>query len=121
MSDAGARNLNEGKGVALLWVVALLGPVVWLLQLQVNYLLAYWVCRSGSRLIYPLVGLVALAVLAWGGWLSARFRREGEQEEMDDRRGRIMLMTRSGIFGAGFFGLLVIATSIPGLFPGGCM
>lgn len=121
MNRMRTEDLNEGRGVALLWLISLLGPVVWLVQLQTNYVLAYWVCRSGNRLVYPLVGLIALAVLAWGGWVAWSLRRLGKNEPMEDSRGRILLMTAAGMAGCAFFSLVVIATSIPGLLPGGCL
>lgn len=120
MNAGRTSNLHEGRDVALLWLVALLGPVVWLVQLQVNYLLTYWVCETGARFVYPVVGLLALAILFWGGLLARRLRRKGETEQSPDAAGRVRLMTAAGIGGTAFFALVILATTIPGLVPGGC-
>jgi hypothetical protein len=39
-------------------------PAVWFVTLEVNSLLARWVCSTGDRWIYSLVALLALAIIS---------------------------------------------------------
>jgi hypothetical protein len=39
---------NAPRGIALLWVAVLVGPIAWFLHQQVGYLAATFACRSGG-------------------------------------------------------------------------
>lgn len=143
MTDSVGR-IAEGRGTILLWALLLAGPLVWLTQLEVSYVLAHWVCRTGRWGVIPLVALVAVALLVAGGAKAWRLRRawaehlrrrepdhpplrampeaEGEVSTRFDEAigGRVLIMLDGAVAGAAFFVLAAILTAMPGFMLGGC-
>ena len=66
------------RGGSALLIGLLAGPVAWLVQLQVSYMLVPWVCARGGQVVLHLVALAMVAVaaaglgLAWRAALAAR-------------------------------------------------
>ncbi len=63
------------RGGSALLIGLLAGPVAWLVQLQVSYMLVPWACARGGQVVLHLVALAMLAVAAAGlglAWRAAR-------------------------------------------------
>jgi len=67
----------QGTSAALI-IGLLAGPVAWLVQLELSYLLVPWACARGGQVVLHLVALAMLAVaaaglgFAWRAGLAAR-------------------------------------------------
>lgn len=103
-----------------LWAGFLLPPLAWLLDLQVNYALAGWVCDTGRSWVLDVVTVVALFICVAGGALSWMSRRFIDEHAGAPERERTRLFVIAGIANALFFGLVIIATAIPNVILRSC-
>jgi hypothetical protein len=105
------------------WSGILGGPVVWLIFLQVNYMLAPSACLSQNKTMLGMVTLIALfgtlasAFTGWRGWHQTG--ATGDTEE-GGAIGRSRFMALSGIGLSALFALVVLASAIPIIFLGAC-
>jgi hypothetical protein len=109
--------------LAALWTGLLAGPLVWLIYLQINYMLVPWVCHSGHKAVLVWVTAAALIItlavtfIAWRAWHSAGATAATED---DNRFGRGRFMALTGIGLAALSTLLVIVSFIPIFVLGAC-
>jgi hypothetical protein len=112
-----------GPANAALWSGIALPILAFIVQQQVSFLLTPWVCDTGRRGVYYVVGLVALAIASAGGWIARGAwsalpaRPPGE---MDRTTARRRFMALAGMLLSAFFCLVVIAMTIPGVVHRAC-
>jgi len=105
------------------WIGVLGGPVIWLIFLQVNYLLAPSACLSQTKAMLAIVtvvafsGTLAAAFAAWRAWHQAGATAHTED---GDAVGRSRFMALSGIGLSTLFACVVLASAIPIVFLGAC-
>jgi hypothetical protein len=90
----------------MLWAGVVAAPLVWLMLLQVNYILAYLTCASRSNTwlyISSAVGLALMAVIGFGAHAVWR-------SDAPAARHHLSLV---GLFMVILFTLLVIGTALP--------
>jgi hypothetical protein len=105
------------------WSGVLGGPIVWLIFLQVNYMLTPSAYLSQNKTMLAIVTVIALfgtmasAFAAWRAW-----QRSGATSltEEGDAIGRSRFMALSGIGLSALFALVVLASAIPIIFLGAC-
>ena len=106
-----------------LWTSVLSGPVVFLLNLEVSYVMVDWACNTGSEWALHLVHLVSLAAVVAGTLLGAAlWRRVGrswpDQDGTSDSRSR--LLAALGTLGGVTFAVSIVAQWIPVMVLGAC-
>jgi hypothetical protein len=72
---------EDGRRIALSWAALFIGAVAWFGSQQFGSNLAFAGCPSFSPLASLLLGLVALALAGFGGFLSLGIWRGGSVEE----------------------------------------
>ncbi|HET6580196.1 MAG TPA: hypothetical protein VFG66_17900 [Gemmatimonadales bacterium] len=132
-TDSAAHPAPAGHRVALgaLWFGLFGAPVVWSIQLMLNYGLVTHSCFpaseprttplfGGLRTTVLLAGAVALAialaagVTAWRSWRATRHEHPGGQESLlEVGEGRTRFMALAGMLVSGLFVLGVIMNAIP--------
>ena len=110
---------NEPRGIVLLWVAVLIGPIAWFLHQQVGYGMATFACgRNWEVGLHVVTGIALLvtalgAIVAWRTW--ARLGRVGTAHE-----GGTVARSRFMALGAGlsslFFALVIVAQWVPTFF-----
>ena len=101
---------------AALWACVLAGPVAWMLDLGLSYLLVGHAQKSGHKLsLYLVTGLAALitALGAWRAWRAWSEVRESPPAPEGRVRGRARFMALSGVVLCAFFLLVIVADAIP--------
>jgi hypothetical protein len=116
-------DLKAGAPAVELWFGLLLGPIAALGQLEANYALVLWVCRSDQDWPLHLVSLAAVIVTVFAAFLShLNWRRLGGSWD-DDGAGavpRARLMAAIGILLNSLMLLVIIAQWIPVFMYGPC-
>ena len=114
-----------------LWFGLFGAPVVWSIQLMLNYGLVAYSCFPGSeprttplfgglRITVLVAGVVALAIAlaagitAWRSWRATRHEHPGSHEALlEVGEGRTRFMALAGMLVSGLFVLGVIMNAIP--------
>ena len=107
-----------------LWISVLSGPFVFLLNLQVNYVMVDWACNTGNDWALHVVHLSALALSAAGGLLGLTLWRRAGRGWPDESRGsvaRSRLLAALGALGALTFAVSIVAQWITVLVLGTCL
>lgn len=117
------RERSEPEGLLALWFGVLAGPIAFLLNLQLNYMLTPWVCERGGEAVLHVVPLIFLVIVAAAGWVSLRnWRRTGSEWRADGGgvipRSRFMAVL--GVLTSILFVLVILAQWIPNLFLSPC-
>ncbi len=117
------RYFNELRGIALLWIGVLAGPLAWFLYQQVSYMLATLSCAATATLVLHAMTAVALLIalagagIAWKSW-----RRTGG--EWPARSGgtvaRSRFMALGGLLLSALFFLVIVAQGLPNFFLSPC-
>jgi hypothetical protein len=114
---AEVRELVYGRGLLLLWVGLLGGPVVWALDLQVAYWLVYHACHTNNMvpLYVETVLAMTLCVVPFVVALRMyrRFPEANRQGQHADDRARFMALTGMGL--SVLFFVVLIAAAVPRL------
>jgi len=111
------RDLVYGRGVLLLWIGVLGGPVVWALDLQVSYWLVYRACHTSNMTPLYTETIVALGlcavpfVIAWR--MFKRFPHAHPNGGHADDRTRFLAIVGMGLSVLSFVAL--VAAAIPRL------
>jgi hypothetical protein len=118
-----AADLKGGRRAAELWLGVLLPPLAVLSQLECNYALVLWACRTGREWPLHLVSLLALLVTLFALLLSHRnWRRLGASWEVEGAgaipRSRYMAVV--GLLISLLMSLVIVAQWIPVFIYGPC-
>lgn len=117
------RDFAEGHGVLSLWAGVLMGPVVWLALLEVNFVLVPWACAAGANWPMYVTTFSALASVAGGAALSFRDWRDAGREWPEESEGvipRSRFLAAGGLLLNVFFLLAIVAHALPNLILGAC-
>ena len=120
--EAPAREHPPVSDLAL-WTSVLSGPVVFLLNLEVSYVMVDWACNTGHEWALHLVHLVSLATVVAGTLLGAAlWRRVGrswpDSDGGSDSRSR--LLAALGTLGGVAFAVSIVAQWITVMVLGAC-
>jgi hypothetical protein len=109
------RDAVYGRGLLLLWIGVLGGPLVWLLDLQVAYWLVYRACHTNSMMLLYMETLLAVVLgavpvmIAWR--MLQRFPEADRTGGQPDDRARFMALAGIGL--AVLFFATVLASAVP--------
>ena len=106
-----AEQLRQPGEILRLWIGVLTGPLVALLEQEVQYLLVPGACAGGRELPLHVTALIAFLLIVGAGLLAAReFRRAGQvADENGGPRARSRFMAAVGMLTSIVFGLVVAA------------
>jgi hypothetical protein len=106
-----------------LWTTVLAGPVVFLVNLQVNYTMVDWACNTGHDWALHVAHLAAVIVVAAATLLAVALWRRLGGGWPDSRGGphaRSRLLATLGALGGGLFGVSILAQWITVIVLGAC-
>ena len=109
---------------AALWTSVLGGPLVFLLNLQVNYVMVDWACNTGNDWALHVVHLVTLLVAAGTALLGLTLLRRTSGDRPDDAGGsdaRSRLLATVGALSGSLFALSILAQWITVMVLGTCL
>jgi len=107
---------RTGRGLLLLWIGFLLGPVAFLSDLQLSYSLVRYSCDAHRQWVLYIVTPVALgltAVSIWAGWKALLMLPKRSDLEGDSVFDRSRFMAYVAIMMSLLSGLVIIAMAIP--------
>ena len=109
--------------ILALWAGVLAGPLAFLCQLQINYVLVPWACTTGHRFVLHLVSLFALLIVLSASFIAWRIR--GRLRDVTDHQSggpvaRSKFMAGLGLLTSALFLLLIIAQEIPNVVMNPC-
>jgi hypothetical protein len=101
----------DGAGLVKLLTGVFVGPLAWGLNLEINYSLVKWACRSDNPQVLPILSAAALVLVAGGLALSwgclTQLRAEG-----DPKGGRVVdrsyFLAAAGIGVSALCALLIV-------------
>jgi hypothetical protein len=110
---------HDPARTAALWAGVLTGPIVWLVLLEVNYVLTYVACETGHKWFMHTAVLVALALVATAGYLAWVNGPPDDPEistppvtrETAEQRARWMALY--GVVSSIWFFIVILANEIP--------
>ncbi len=120
--EAGPREHSPVSDAAL-WTSVLGGPLVFLLNLEVAYVMTDWTCNTGNGWALHVVHLVSLALAAAMGLLGLRlWRRVGDETpgSAGGAAARSRLLAAVGVLGGALFAVCVLAQWLPVVVLGPC-
>ncbi len=98
------------------WAGVLAGPLAFLLNLQVSYMLVPWACATGAQGTLYFVAAGALLLSGLGGLTSWRVWQRRGREWPGDEAGavpRSRLLAVLGLLTSVLFALVIVAQGIP--------
>lgn len=104
------------KRTLVLWLVLLIAPLIWFINLEASFAAAGWVCQWRSRLVLALLSAASLLAVAAAGLFS--WRQWHEIEAGGGAHGRV-LATGGAALSALFF-IVIAAQAIPTLLLDAC-
>jgi len=107
-----------------LWTSVLTGPVVFLVNMEVNYIMTDWTCESGTTWVLHLAHAIALVIVIAGGLLGlSLWRRVGRQwpDPEGDSVSRSRMLAAVGTLGCALFAVSVLAEWIGVMVLGSCL
>jgi hypothetical protein len=107
-----------------LWTSVLTGPVVFLVNMEVNYVMTDWACESGTTWALHLAHLIALAIVVAGGLLGLSLWRRVGQQWPDPGGGsvsRSRMLAAVGALGCALFAVCIVAEWITVVVLGSCL
>lgn len=112
--------MNEEKkalrGDLLEWFGIFAGPIAWLAQFLINYVLVRWECIGHSRIALHIVSFIFLTIVISGGIVSIiYFNKTRDQSASSEKlSARRHFMAMLGIFSAALFSLAIVMQAIAG-------
>jgi len=109
---------------AALWTAVLLGPFVFLLNLQVNYVMLDWACPTGNDWALHIVHAVSLSIAAGSAAVSHTFWRRAGGSWPDSAGGsaaRTRLLGAVGVLSGALFALSIATQWLTVIIAGGCL
>jgi hypothetical protein len=116
MSTEAKENSAQTSSPLLLWGGLFAGPVAFLLNLQVSYMLVPWACSTGHHFVLYLAMLGASLISALGGlgaWRGWQQMGKGWPDGSGGTGSRNRFMAVMGITLSIFFLLIILAQGIP--------
>ena len=113
----------QHQGIGWLWFGILAGPLAFLLNLQLSYMLVHPVCVTAHHIILHLVPAGALLLTASGGVSAWRNWRRTGQAESSQAAGVLpcsRFMAGVGLLTSGLFILMIVALWLPNLILAPC-
>ena len=113
---------NPGSLLAL-WYGVLAGPIAFMTQFQLKFMMVPWACAIGSQIWLTVVTVVALAFPVSAGLISFRMWSAAGpslEDEQGGQIGRTRVMGICGIALSAMFALAMIAQAIPDFIIGAC-
>jgi hypothetical protein len=106
----------QRQGIGWLWFGILAGPVAFLLNLQLSYMLVQPVCVAAHRLVLHLVPVGALLLTTSGGvsaWRNWRRTAQAESSKAGGVLPRSRFMAGVGLLTSGLFIVVIMAQWLP--------
>jgi hypothetical protein len=106
----------QRQGIGWLWFGILAGPLAFLLNLQLSYMLVQPVCVTAQHLVLHLVPIGALLLTAGGGvsaWRSWRRTGQVESSKAGGVLPRSRFMAGVGLLTSGLFLFVIVAQWLP--------
>ena len=109
-----AEDLKSGAGVGELWAGVLVGPTAMMLQLEGNYALVLWACRTGHTWplhavsLFALLATIVAGVMAYGVWF-----RLNSEEDAGGSLARSRFMAAVGILISLLMAAVIVAQWLP--------
>ena len=107
-----------------LWTAVLLGPFVFLLNLQINYVMVDWACSSGTEWSLHLVHAASVAVAAASAVASWSFWKRAGGSWPDSAGGsaaRTRLLGVVGVLSGALFAVSIAAQWLTVIIEGACL
>ena len=107
-----------------LWTSVLGGPLVFLLNLEVNYVMVDWACTTGNELVLHIVHLVSLILCVGVAVLGLTLLRRaggGWPNSGGGSASRSRLLATVGLFGGALFAVSILAQWITVMVLGTCL
>jgi hypothetical protein len=107
-----------------LWTSVLAGPVVFLVNMEVNYVMTDWACESGTTWALHVAHLIALVIVVAAGLLGLSLWRRVGPEWPDPGGGsasRSRLLAALGTLGCALFAVSIVAEWIGVVILGSCL
>ena len=109
-----------------LWTGVITGPLVFLMVLEVNYVLTYVACETRQTWFMHVAIAVGVAVVGASGWLAWRHgpaqsdRRPTPPTTPETTETRARWMSIAGVVTAAWFTLAILSFEIPVIVLGPC-
>jgi hypothetical protein len=107
-----------------LWTAVLVGPFVFLLNLQVNYVMLDWACPTGNEWALHIMHAVSIAIAAGGAVVSRSFWQRAGGSWPDSAGGsaaRTRLLGAVGVLSGALFALSIAAQWLTLMIQGTCL
>ena len=121
------RETNDGQSVVsetLLWISVLGGPLTFLLNLQVSYMMVDWACGTANEWTVHVTHAVALAIVAACAALGFALWKRVRERPADagaTSTARSQFLAILGALGGVLFGISIVAQWIPVMVLGTCL
>jgi hypothetical protein len=110
------RVFFQRQGIGWLWFSILAGPLAFLLNLQLSYMLVQPVCVTAHSIVLHLVPVGALLLTVSGGvsaWRNWRRTRQAESSKAGGVLPRSRFMAGVGLLTSGLFIIVIVAQWLP--------
>ena len=107
-----------------LWTSVLAGPVVFLVNMEVNYVMTSWACDSGNTWALHVAHLIALVIVVAAGLLGLTlWRRSGPHwpDAAGGSEARSRMLAAVGTLGCALFAVSIVAEWIAVMVLGSCL
>jgi uncharacterized oligopeptide transporter (OPT) family protein len=100
---------------ALEWLGILIGPVAWLTQFLLKYVVVRWECIHQSKLAVNVIPIVFLVLVLGGGAISLFYARKTGKSfaESEKISARPHFMAMVGVFSSALFAVGIVMQAIP--------
>ena len=118
-----ARPYWDDIGLVKLLTGVFIGPAAWALNLEINYSLVKWACRSSTPQVLPLMSGAALAlamfglIVSWRAFAELRSRANLKGGRVSDRS---YFLSVTGISMSAVFALLILTSGALHFIVGPC-
>jgi hypothetical protein len=106
----------QRQGIGWLWFGILAGPLAFLINLQLSYMLVHPVCVTAHHIILHLVPAGALLLAASGGvsaWRNWQRTGQAESSQAGGVLPRSRFMAGVGLLTSGLFIIVIVAQWLP--------